>query len=680
MYVTSGMPLAKECLRRERRAGILVAMAEDSSAPLHPPLDGSRSATHSRWVVPGYVLLLLAAYLPWARYDGYQIDGDAVSYMDIADLLRTHQWAGAVNAYWHPLYPACLALGRMLSHATRWNELGTYYGVNFAIFALSLGAVLCFTTGLVRLRHRLGRGIPLLGAPGLHLLGLTLVALAAQRELSLGKIRPDALLQTLLLAAVGMLLRSLASENLLWPMAMGACFGLAYLTKSFAFLLALVAIMLVAGFAWLVLRRGVVRVVLGAALALAAFAALAGPYIAVLSHQKGRFDFGDSGSLNYAWYIGGTEKMHLEPSMTDRFGAATVHLVHPERQLSTDPPIYSYRALRWGTYPDWFDTSFFNEHVQPHIRLADILKKDPRNVVLVLRYLLNHMEPLLLLAVLLLLGARLRSAHSHHWRHTTFWVPAFLLGCAVWGIYGIVNIEERYVTVGFILLVLPVFALLKGPALPGDEPALAAGGALHSNVSSGLEGTPLGLHVDAPHQAHLHENTLQLWNRGPLALAAWALVLFFAAVTVADAVRQVAEDRRQLSLLGRSNGWRDLEIYGAAEALGRMGVRPGDEIACIGAEACLVDPYWARLAGVRVLTEVYVPEGRLLPFLSALPDRSRAMDVVRHEGARVLVGFFDPGAMSSGVPAAAGWVRLGASHYYAFPLNLSGTAPKASLQ
>ena len=95
------------------------------------------------------------------------------------------------------------------------------------------------------------------------------------------------------------------------------------------------------------------------AVALLVFACVAGPYIATLSHQKGRFDFGDSGNLNYVWYVSGTEKMHLLPSMTDSFGSATVRLVHPEKQLISSPGVYSYKALANGTYPPWFDTTYF---------------------------------------------------------------------------------------------------------------------------------------------------------------------------------------------------------------------------------------------------------------------------------------------------------------------------------
>jgi hypothetical protein len=83
------------------------------------------------------------------------------------------------------------------------------------------------------------------------------------------------------------------------------------------------------------------------------FAAIPGPYIAALSRQKHRFDFGDSGALNYAWYVSGTDKMHLGPWMTGSFGSASVKLIHPEVQLLAQPGIYSYRAEPYGTYPAW---------------------------------------------------------------------------------------------------------------------------------------------------------------------------------------------------------------------------------------------------------------------------------------------------------------------------------------
>jgi hypothetical protein len=80
-----------------------------------------------------------------------------------------------------------------------------------------------------------------------------------------------------------------------------------------------------------------------------------------------------------------------------------------------------------------------------------------RNVALVGRYLMNHPEAWVLLVALLLCGARM--GFTDWWRQG-FWVPMVLLGLAMWGIYGLVNIEERYVTVAYQAVILPVFAAL----------------------------------------------------------------------------------------------------------------------------------------------------------------------------------------------------------------------------
>jgi len=209
----------------------------------------------------------------------------------------------------------------------------------------------------------------------------------------------------------------------------------------------------------------------------------------------------------------------------------------------------------------------------------------------------------------------------------------------MWGIYGLVNIEERYVTVAYCAVLLPLFAALEVRAESEDR----RGGLLPANA---------------------------------LRSGAGVLVVLLAFLALGETLRVALQERREQSVAGLAHGWQDSEIFGAAEGLRAMGVRPGDEIACVGTKACLDDHYWARLAGVQVLTEIYEPEPKhLIDQLGALPHREQAYDVVRAQGARVLVGRFDPGEMNTAHPASAGWVRLGETAFYALPLNLpSGVA------
>jgi hypothetical protein len=592
-----------------------------------------------------YLALLIPIAWLAMKFDPYALDGDGMAYMDIADLIRGHHWAAVINGYWNPLYPAGLALAQRVFHTTRLNELHAYYVLNYLIFLASVVALLAFISALVTLRRRMtpnadqnSGAVHLLGMDALQLLGVALLVIATERELSMATIRPDALLQALMLAAFAMLLRSFASESLLYAPLMGFFFGLAYLAKSFAFVVALITIALMVVFQAWVQRRKLAHVIAGGALALVVFTAVAGPYIAALSKQKHRFDFGDSGALNYAWYVSGTVKMHIEPWMTDDFGSASVHLIHPEQQLLAQPGIYSYRAEPYGTYPAWFDPTYFHERIVPRFSAQRLVHRDERNVVLSLRYLFNHPEAWILLGLLLTCGARFGFMGSRtslqSWRHSVFWLPPVALGVAMWGIYGLVNIEERYVTLAYLVIVLPVFAALySSPQVDGSD-----------------------------------DNA---WPRR----CATAMIAVLAFLALGNTLRVALDERSLQSAAGRPAAWYLANIYEAAKGLNALGVGSGDEIACMGTIACLNDPYWMRLADVRVLTEVYNPDAKhLLEEFEGLPNRQQVEDVLKAQGAKVVVASFDPGEMTGRTPASAGWIRLGESNLYALPLSIPAPA------
>ena len=119
------------------------------TSPEHTPLP-----YWLRRLWPLYCFLAALATFGYALYDGYQIDGDAVAYMDIADLIHAHNWHAIIDGYWNPLYPAFLAIGQTIFHPTRYTELHAYYLVNFGIFLLEMLAVVAFTDALINLRER----------------------------------------------------------------------------------------------------------------------------------------------------------------------------------------------------------------------------------------------------------------------------------------------------------------------------------------------------------------------------------------------------------------------------------------------------------------------------------------------------------------------------------------------
>jgi hypothetical protein len=595
---------------------------------------------------PLYCLLAAAVTFGFTLYDRFQLDGDAIAYMDIGDNLRAHRWAGIVNGYWHPMYPAFLSLGHILLHATLRTELISYYFANYVIFLLEMLAVVLFADSLLHLRASLEPTSEALVSDGtdvnvlltrypLRYLALALLVIASQRELSPGKVRPDALLQAFLLFALAALLTHLATNQLRYAALMGLALGCAYLTKSFAFVFAFLCIFALAAFRWLWLKHRPAQFIPASIIALATFALVAGPYVASLSRQHGRLDFGDSGALNYAWYVGGTEKMHLQPYQTAQFGSSDVHLKHPERELLHSPLILSYAEMPFGTYPDWFDATYWNDRIKPHFNLRGELSRSARDCGLAVRYLCNHPEAPILLALLIALGAR----PALRWKPgapatNPFWIAPLLLGVAIWAIYATVNTEERYVTIAYLTIILILFATLR---LPDSSPSFWRS----PNLSIDLLLRPV----------------------------ASALIFFLALLTVGESLRIALESRRNLSVDGSRHGWYSPAMAQAALGLHTMGVQPGDSVACVGFSACLDDQYWARLAGVRILTEIYDPGAHAYLFVSNMPNRDQAVAVVRAQGAKVLVADFGIARVSDADPFFRNWQQLDDTTFYALPLN-----------
>jgi hypothetical protein len=147
--------------------------------------------------------------------------------------------------------------------------------------------------------------------------------------------------------------------------------------------------------------------------------------------------------------------------------------------------------------------------------------------------------------------------------------------------------------------------------------------------------------------------------------------VLFAFLALCETLRISLEERREQSGVVPA-AWYSPSIHGAAAALAKLGVKPGDEVACMGTLACLNDAYWMRLAGVRTLTEVYNPDNKdLMLQLESLPNRDQVYGLLKAQGAKVVVAVFDPGEVTGRTPASAGWIRLGDTELYALPLNLA---------
>ena len=594
--------------------------------------------TISRRLLWAYALLLLIAALGYARYDTYTMDGDGTAFIDIAQGLTGGHPGLAINGYWNPAYPAAIAIGNAFAHSALWRELVVLRYTNVAIFVLAMAGCVFFTTGLTRARSGFAKEGDRAAAvsPGaLHLLGLATLFLGLGRELPIPAPRSDTLLCAFLLFAAGSLLRIL-SGGAPWSFpALGVSLGLAYLTKSFGFLPSL--LLLLGLLAYGLRGRGAprTRFVGGVALSALLFAALAGPYIFAISRQLGHVTTGESARMNYAFFIDLTSRWH-EWYRGD-LGHATGPFLHAETVIGGPPAVFSFAAHPFGTFPLWFDPAWWTLGLKPHVYLLGHLHRALRNVALLVRYLLERPEILVLLAAVLRFGAAWPRLRERHELRSSVWALAPLAwGVLMFAIYFPIDLQARYLTAPFLLILLPIFALLR---VRGASPQSAA--------ATGYPAT---------------------------ALVATAMIVLYAGLGLTEAFAYLAEHRRQTSIADQRHPGYDPETFPAAAALDQLGLQPGDKIACMSDRACYTDHYWARLAGTQILAQVDTPnEADPQTVWDSIPDKNTVTEPLKRMGLRYIVTIFRNSARKPD-----GWVQLGHTDFFAYPLQAPISASQAA--
>jgi hypothetical protein len=592
------------------------AFSGDSPRDLRQEASTASQPRTLRLILLVYPLLLILCGIGYAKYSSYLLDGDAVSFMDISDAMRAHNWDLVANGYWNPAYAVALALGQAIAHPTRWTELQTFYWVNFWIFLACIVACIFFVRSLLLVRDRLAADSAsslAISAPALQLAALALMFYSFQRELSLGAVRSDSLLLFFLLLAAGLLLRIQAGGRfLLYPL-LGLALGCAYLTKSFAFIPS--AFLFVALFAIGLTRKSASgphtrrRILAGTIAAGLVFSALATPYVVAISKQRGRPTTGESARMNYAFFVDQTARWH--EFHTGQLGHATANFKHPEQLLISSPPVYSYARHPLGTYPLWFDPAYWTDTIQPHIWIKGEAVRMARCAALLVRFLVGHLEAFVLLAALLFAGCFFPTRRA-------LWLP--LAPAALWGllmlaIYFPVDLQDRYLTGSLLLVAIPVLAVLR-----------------RRDVSAGH--------------------------------AASALCVLLALLALADAASDLGQRRRLLSVTTHHGGAYNPQIYQAAHGLNDLGLGSGATVACFGNTACYLDHYWARLAQTPIRAEVEIPDGSDPgAFWAARTDQTQIIAVLRAQHIHAIVASFAPSAR---VPD--GWQQLDGSDFYAYAI------------
>lgn len=395
------------------------------------------------------LVLLLGAARAWIGR--FSMDADGISYLDLSDAFRRHDWHGFVNAYWSPLYPTLLGIGRMVLPSTkRWELMGAHL-VNLFIFGAALA---CFEFFYAELRRSVAVNHSTPGGDSspipewaLWLLAHALFLWVSLDLITLWGVCPDLCVSAFIYVTSGLMLRFRSNPSWKVAAALGVVLGGAYWAKAVMFPLAF-AFMTIT----LLSSAGVKAALSRGLIMAAAFAVIAVPLVAALSAQKHRLTFGDSGRINYAMFVspgGVTRNWQGDP-------AVGAHAAHPTRKLMSVPPVYEFAEPIGGTFPVWYDPAYWEEGRAPRFELRAQLAVVARNLVSDLELLLHRENCLLAALLTLLLVIRKDAPHAikENW-------PLLLMCLSGLGIYVFVHTESRFVGAYIALLWLALFSPLR---------------------------------------------------------------------------------------------------------------------------------------------------------------------------------------------------------------------------
>ena len=483
--------------------------------------------------------IVLGALHTWAHRN--DLNPDSISYIEMAEAAVRNGWHALVNAYWSPLYPTLLSVGFWILHPSMYWEFTVVHVVNFAVYLVDL---LCFEFFLRELLA--ARGTEIESKDDLRpvpqkifwIWGYLLFIWSNQYWLRPEQVNPDIIVAGLVYVATALLLLVYRGRgDWLVFAGLGAALGVAYLAKAAMFPLSF--LFFACAFFLFRMRRGSYsRARARSALALAIFAMIAAPLIVALSKEKHRVTFGDSGRINYAMHVDGA------PFLTHWQGepAGTGVPAHPTRKVSVHPPLYEFAQPIAGSYPPWYDPSYWYEGISPHFSLRGQLWVIFKGLNIYFKLFSRSGALYVVFLALILLVWK---TGKWEWGEKRFWL-VWLPSLGAMGLYLLVVAKQRYVS-GFAMMLLLWTLSSVRISFAGEE-------AFRKRV---LLATILALAL-----AMTWSSTLNL----------------------RDVIRNRPYDQQVV-----------------AEGLRDMGILPGTQVGLIGSG---LDAYWAHLAEVRIIAEI----------------------------------------------------------------------------
>lgn len=524
---------------------------------------------------------------------------DGISYLDIGDRIWSGEWQVLLNAYWSPLYSVLLGLALKILKPSSYWEFPVVHLVNFLIYLVALLGCELLLREFSKTRRQENEEV--LSESIWLAIGHLLFISAALLLITLAVVTPDLCVAACVFFVAALLLRIRANpDHQANYVLLGITLGLGYLSKSAMFPLSLVVLgvtfVMVRG--W---RRANRKSLVGGAV----FLVIALPFILGLSLSKHRLTFGDSGKLNYAWEVNRIPKyIHWQGEPK---GSGTP--LHPTRQIFTRPDVFEFATPVAGSYPPWFDASYWYEGVRVKLDLKRQVEVLRTGSLACVTGLVEQGGSVFSILFLLLLLNR-RSWSPRRMIQSTW----YLILPAVVAIlmYSLVVVTTRYVAPFTVLIWLGIFSGLR-PGRPKSRQ----------------------------------------WFDG---LAVCLAIVFVYAAYSPPPLSETAHNFLNRTPDPPPAQWR------IANGLRQMGLQPGDRVASLGG---VLNSYWYRLARTPVVAEAPARQNLIATFWEAEPQvKDQVMRVFAQTGARAVI--------VEGVPAGQnmdGWQKIADTEAYIYFLR-----------
>jgi len=540
-----------------------------------PPLTGLRTPAPVRWALRLGAVLLGALQAWVSRYD---IPPDSVSYLNLSDAFAKGDYAYAMNAHWSPLYPWAYGQLSGLISPGRQSEALLVHAFAFLLFLI---VIACFEFFLRELQRVTSPFSPVsnefFSLPPQQPVSLETCRLVLAYSLftwsTLGLIgadmpTPDLAVAATVYAASGLLVRMRrGAPSRTSLVVFGVVLGVGYLLKSAMFP---AGFLFLACAAWSLERGFRTRL----AYSMLSFGVIAGAQIAALSRTEGFLTFGESGALNYYWYLNpnASEARSYLP-IAPRDVAIVPVKSDTARILHRSPVVLEFKSRDGWSYPLWDDPVYWSGH--PRLRFS------LRRQVEVSTGELVHL--LLILAPCLVGLALLVAARRSLLRPARDFTPTMASGAGIVAMFLLVHVEPRYVAASVVTLFLPLYWTQTTPSVDGR--IFRARFVL---LAAAIQFVALG----------------------------WGMR------------HQVGTILRYHS--GSRASFKHLQL---ARQLEHLGLRPGDRVGSIGWAR---DGYWARLARVQIAMEIPESEARQY-WTTSQAQRRGINELFAHQNMRMIV-------------------------------------------